>query len=133
MGLLHAPGSRRHSTHLARSGRRRARPCWIWPSQSKLGGGAWGGGLVVEVGKRARGGGLVVEEVKRTRVVLARRNPFEYSWKRNENFEKVDEPVILFLGLDANVNLQPDVLDAPRIRKDIDVQLSVRKRMANRG
>ena len=39
--------------------------------------------------------------------------------------------MILFLGLDANVNLQPDVQDAPRIRKDVDGQLFVRLRRIN--
>ena len=40
--------------------------------------------------------------------------------KGNENFEKVDEHVVLFPDLDANVDLQVDLKSAPRIREDID-------------
>ena len=40
VGGRHTPGSGCHRAHPAGSGRRRARPCWIWPPQSRIGGGA---------------------------------------------------------------------------------------------
>ena len=40
--------------------------------------------------------------------------------KGNENFEKVDEHVVLFPDLDANVDLRVDLRSAPRIREDIN-------------